>query len=145
MLAHRLAHGGRGPREGHCRPSVSCIDNAEPVALGIRQDHVVSIHWLLVPEELDRTEPREPRHLRGLLAGAEIEMDSRRNVCHGCMKVKLQIRAYSCSRAQHSKVAARLVPRDVAEHRGPKGQLTWQVVYAHHNRAHSDHDRKLSH
>lgn len=46
---------------------LSRVDDAEPVAFGIREDDVVSVQWPLTPVDLRRTKRQQPRNLLSLL------------------------------------------------------------------------------
>ena len=58
------------------------VDHAEPVALGIRQDHIVGVRRPFGPVDLGGAQGQQALDLARLVVGVQVEVDSRRHL-HG--------------------------------------------------------------
>ena len=78
----------------------SDIDHAEPVALGVGQDHVVGVGRALVPVHLGRSEADEPSDLARLVIGVEVEVDARRDRQRRANAIQRHVGAVAVSRVE---------------------------------------------
>ena len=113
---------------------MTCVDDAEPVALGVGQHHEVGIDGI-VPEHASRSEPEKPfdlRRLFGRVVDHEIEMHSRPLLDRRDRPVHSDPRPTAIGRDQDREVVIRSRKRDslVAEHVGPEGDRPFDIICA---------------
>jgi hypothetical protein len=122
----------------------SSVDDAEPVALRVFHDDVVSAGRTLVPLDATSAEGFEAGNLRTLVVCVEVEVDAGRKYTLGTNDIERHVRSGSRPRPQKSKaVVVRLAGR-IVERGSPERDLPVEIVDTEHDRADSEHRAMLS-
>jgi hypothetical protein len=105
-------------RVGRCRVGsdrVLRVNDAEAVALRVREDHVVGIERSPVPVHLGGPQRQKPPHLAGLVVRVQVEMQARRQNPAGVVEVEGKVGTDPVPGAQEQEVVATLGVRNVVE------------------------------
>lgn len=121
--------------------SMSRVDDAEAVALGVGEDNVIGIGRPLRPVHLGRAEGEQPLDLGGLVLGVEVEVDARRVPMAGSVEVEGEARTAAIAWPQEHEVLARFVAWHVVERGAPELGLPTEVVDAQHDRSDAQHEQ----
>ena len=110
------------------------VDDAEPIALGIGEDNVVSIERSLVPVHLGGPERDQAFDLFGLALCVQIKMNAWWQMDFRADPVEGEVWPDTVPRPQqHEVVVARPFPRHIVESSHPERSLALQVVHAQNN------------